>query len=1036
MAEHENDNIIVSRIQHRRGLKQDLPQPLRPGELGLATDSRQVYIGGDPLDPNAAPYNNVSYFENTVGARDHTISIANNNIIAFQVPYIKFVRGEFNGIQTEKSWEPADARSIISASQQPSKQYMSSTYSVFSPTRITPFEHTLSADLLSTSITVNLQGNELNNDSMGYIRVGDIVSGTGIRTGQQIVVTEVTKNTSTGVITVTLSEGGHTVSANSNITFTPRNIVNFARYDLAQGPRTAAASNIKISEGVFVSTDVTVCKNGIKLIPESNSAIVDTPSATADYVLDGTDFNSNGTHYLTLRTRPSTKDEVSICYYSNSNVIQAIEGISTGKISSTSTVDSFYSAYNIHPSRHIPKENIRVNGSTGLGYIGLQNKHIVASAHGANMSATSGLVLGNLLVSRTDDIDSVSSFVRSDDSASSTEYTGTVSSGDDIYSPVSESNRGVYRYNRVWTTQTAGSWFHNKLFDVEVAPGSGAITIALTGQDFQINRNASANLSTTDITSGFTNDGNAATTRTVIKFSCDEIDDVRVNDYVRILDATGDPANCELHGSIFKVSSLETNAFVVDLSTAADCGNSLPTFTANISSLYYLNHGDLGNVNTTAQFRSVNHELTSDVANIKITEASNSHLAASEVYSVYNRVNASNTFFATGNPGTLIDVNNTMSASTNVGEFHPSLAASYTNIKFTPVLAIDLSGVSTLKEVVSTVNKSLVNIPAQDGNNDVQIFPLMDYLEQDDGTKNAVYITQKPAYASVAVGGIPFRLTEDSRSTLSTLGLNAGVYDRNSSVRAKLEQWLNDMVVHRDVNLFTNVLLGGTAYNSNASAINNLSTYNLTIDDTFGEIIFGDREEAANYNYVTNSAYAESAYDRASDSFEGTRGLINLKNNLEIQTRDTASTGEKIVSFTSTEGTTILQSDVASDEIIGVDVSVYDSYVIEYTISETPLGSANKYMRMGTMTIQGRPDFTDTANAVIFNDRFSSHWETGSTSAVVEPKFTAAVSGNRVVVSMENQLSDPTNPLSSQIVHSLGNNLKLKYVIRRWSSTE
>jgi len=91
-------------------------------------------------------------------------------------------------------------------------------------------------------------------------------------------------------------------------------------------------------------------------------------------------------------------------------------------------------------------------------------------------------------------------------------------------------------------------------------------------------------------------------------------------------------------------------------------------------------------------------------------------------------------------------------------------------------------------------------------------------------------------------------------------------------------------------------------------------------------------------------------------------------------------------------------------------------------------------MRMGTMTIQGRPDFTDTANAVIFNDRFSSHWETGSTSAVVEPKFTAAVSGNRVVVSMENQLSDPTNPLSSQIVHSLGNNLKLKYVIRRWSS--
>ena len=84
----ENDKTIVSRIQHRRGLKQDLPQPLRPGELGLATDSRQVYMGGDPDNPLSAPYNAVSYFENTLGASDHVVSIANNQIIAFTVPFI------------------------------------------------------------------------------------------------------------------------------------------------------------------------------------------------------------------------------------------------------------------------------------------------------------------------------------------------------------------------------------------------------------------------------------------------------------------------------------------------------------------------------------------------------------------------------------------------------------------------------------------------------------------------------------------------------------------------------------------------------------------------------------------------------------------------------------------------------------------------------------------------------------------------------------------------------------------------------------
>jgi len=30
-----NNTVVVSRIQNRRGLKQDLPQPLRAGEIGL-----------------------------------------------------------------------------------------------------------------------------------------------------------------------------------------------------------------------------------------------------------------------------------------------------------------------------------------------------------------------------------------------------------------------------------------------------------------------------------------------------------------------------------------------------------------------------------------------------------------------------------------------------------------------------------------------------------------------------------------------------------------------------------------------------------------------------------------------------------------------------------------------------------------------------------------------------------------------------------------------------------------------------------------
>ena len=99
----ENDKTIVSRIQHRRGLKQDLPQPLRPGEIGLATDSRQLYIGGDPTNPATADYHSVSYYENTLSAKDHVASIANNNIVAFNVPSIRYVEGEFNGTSKVQS---------------------------------------------------------------------------------------------------------------------------------------------------------------------------------------------------------------------------------------------------------------------------------------------------------------------------------------------------------------------------------------------------------------------------------------------------------------------------------------------------------------------------------------------------------------------------------------------------------------------------------------------------------------------------------------------------------------------------------------------------------------------------------------------------------------------------------------------------------------------------------------------------------------------------------------------------------------------
>lgn len=43
--------VVISRIQHRRGFKENLPQPLLPGELALVTDEGEIWIGGDPNVP-------------------------------------------------------------------------------------------------------------------------------------------------------------------------------------------------------------------------------------------------------------------------------------------------------------------------------------------------------------------------------------------------------------------------------------------------------------------------------------------------------------------------------------------------------------------------------------------------------------------------------------------------------------------------------------------------------------------------------------------------------------------------------------------------------------------------------------------------------------------------------------------------------------------------------------------------------------------------------------------------------------------------
>lgn len=46
-------DVIVAKIENRRGLRRDLPQPLLPGELGFCLDTLQLFIGADPDNINS-----------------------------------------------------------------------------------------------------------------------------------------------------------------------------------------------------------------------------------------------------------------------------------------------------------------------------------------------------------------------------------------------------------------------------------------------------------------------------------------------------------------------------------------------------------------------------------------------------------------------------------------------------------------------------------------------------------------------------------------------------------------------------------------------------------------------------------------------------------------------------------------------------------------------------------------------------------------------------------------------------------------------
>ena len=975
--------------------------------MGFAVDSRQVYIGGDPNNLQAADYNSVSFFEQTTEAQVHTESIANNNILFFTVPFVKYSRGEYSGITPQKQWQPTDARSIISATANPECKFTSADYPVFS---------TVSTDVLSSTVDASIAGVTTfvvdtisGSDSLGNIRVGDIVTGDDI-VGSSVFVTNVTPTGGGYSVTVNTQQ---TLAANSNVSFTPVGIRNFT------------------TNQTFKSSDVIVKCNGLQLVPESNSEILTVPSAVADYTLNAANVRPTGFHTLTLRTAPKSSDEVTVCYYSNANIVQAIQGVN-GNISSVSSVASFYDEYNIPSYREIDPENIQLSTSTGLGFIGLENKHISAAVDGANIANPGSVTLGNLMVSRDDITYSVLSMTEDGSDANVWNIVLSQSSQND-FSPVGNSE--VYAYNRlVVRTASTSDYFYNNIFDVVTSDGSSsAVSFALPQPTFQAFRDCDCNIAPASEYAGndFTDQAPAQTVIRVTPTDSTTIEGVRLNDWIRIVDNTGNVLNNELHDTIFSVQLVNVSANYFDVRVDGGTilsANATPTFVANTSTVSVVNHGATeADVNTTFQFYSENNRLTTGVSNVTIlTDDTGATLTVGGTYDVDTSNLTTNSFFIVNYPDTPISgtVYDELS-----GSYRATLANTITSIGITPVLAIDLSANTTVSDAIGTVNKSTVSIPAVDATSNVQILPEMNWLPQDDNALTAVTISPRPSYSSIDVGGVEFSLWEDyAAPTLATLQLTEGTYTReNSTVRAKLEQWMNNIVNSRDTNLFTAVILGGDAYATHTPS--HFDQYSLAINQTFAEIAFCSRDEAALFNQVTNKVYAGSLFDRSEDDQDGTRGLINLKNNIELQTRSTSASGPKIESYVDLETASILVTDTSADLIMSFDTDTYDTYAIDYSITEGP-GAVNKYNRVGSLMMSGRDDFTDSTNAAVVTDTFSSQWDVVHSDPFIEPKFVATMNGSLIELRMQEQFDANVG----SVVHTIGSPLVIRYTVKRWNS--
>jgi hypothetical protein len=612
----------ITRMQQRRGLKQDLPKPLRPGEIGFATDSRQIYIGADTVDAISDIYNKTGVFEKTSSAQSITTSVGNVQIIKFTVPHKVYDKGDFDGVTDSASWTP------------------------------------------DTDVASSYQSTE-------YSRLGKVFK-----------------------------------------------------------PQDTEFKNI-FTNTTFAATDLKVVQEG-KLLEPSPVATI---SSGDDYFFAQTGNLSlgNHTHQLTLRTPPSGADALSISYYGNTQVISSIEDNKIG----TTNQDGFYNAMNITNYRQLDNNNIRVTPGTGIGYIGLQFKHIQVATdvkHTPTDAAVSGAGdVGFLYLTKTSTTYADAN-VAADASQNPTQvYLSNLTTPDEY------NVSGIY--NHVYVTG-GNDWLDNQILKVNTYDSSAGTMIAdLPSNSARIAQSISA-------ISNVSNN---------VQITIGTTEDIEVGDDIYFWENSTNASG--LHQTSATITNISGNTIDLAIAFSSVANSQL----SNVSAITYKD-GVSSNVVVVSDRHGVPNANT-----VSLTGGGGA-------------LNGTQSFTAevTGNTNTFI-VNFGTSMTSNIVDLTFTPVVSSTTLSTTPVFSGDLQNAETLESAKAIVNNAggwprLNNIP---------------------GESTKLYITHAE---SVQKTPFDFALHNDQKDTVTKLGLVSDTYRKyDSTVKAKLEEWM--YAVQSDVNL-------------------------------------------------------------------------------------------------------------------------------------------------------------------------------------------------------------------------------------------